>query len=320
MTVRVYRSSDASAPVLRGNTPGDLINVLEKCLVTGYGSKAGAGWTKPYTGTNVAAFRQGAGSNGMYLRIDDTSTAASDRNARIVGYETMSDVNTGAPQSFPTAVQRAGGEYVWTKQSSSTAANAREWIVWADEKLFYMYINPYPERGAGQQKYYNQFWGFGDINSYKTGDATHTMLLGSYPGTSIYSSQNVFQGGSNVSSVGSVNLYMARRFDQLGAPVPMGWHSDYAKMQSTYCNGQLSYPHGPDGGLYMAPIWCHDPNASPYNVRGVFPGLWSHAHSEAIFGHLDTFDGQGDLAGRNFIYIGGGSSSGIIVDQSDNWR
>ena len=43
MTVRIYSSSDAGAPVLRGNTPGDLINLLEKCLVTGYGSKAGAG-------------------------------------------------------------------------------------------------------------------------------------------------------------------------------------------------------------------------------------------------------------------------------------
>ena len=114
MTVRFYSSSDAGAPAVRGNTPGDIINLLTKCLVDGYGAKAGAGWTKPYTGTNVAAFRQGAGSNGMYLRIDDTSTEAGNRNARIVGYETMSDVNTGAPQSFPTAAQRAGGEYVCT--------------------------------------------------------------------------------------------------------------------------------------------------------------------------------------------------------------
>ena len=320
MTVRVYRSSDASAPVLRGNTPGDLINVLDKCLVTGYGAKTAAGWTKPYTGTNVAAFRQGAGSNSMYLRIDDTSTAAGDRPFKITAYETMSDVNTGLPQSFPTNVQESGGMNVWTKQTSSTAANAREWIIWADEKLFYMYLNPYPERAAGAtQKYYTQFWGFGDINTYKTGDATHTMILGSLPGSSIYSSQNIFNGSSNVSSSHG-KLYMARRFDQLGSPIPMGWHSDYVKQSGLYCGGSLSYPHGPDGGLYMAPIWCHDPNSSPYNIRGVFPGLWAHAHPESILAHLDTFEGQGDLAGRNFIYLGGGSGSGIIIDQSDNWR
>lgn len=112
MTMRVYRSSDASAPALRGNTPGDLINVLDKCLVTGYGSLAGAGWTKPFTGTNLAVFRQGAGSNGMYLRVDDTSSAAGSRSARVVGYEVMSDVNNGTPQSFPTAVQYSGGLYV----------------------------------------------------------------------------------------------------------------------------------------------------------------------------------------------------------------
>ena len=319
MTVRVYRSSDASAPALRGNTPGDLINVLDKCLVTGYGSKTAAGWTKPYTGTHTAAFRQGTGSNGMYLRVNDTSTATTDRNARILGFETMSDVNTGAPQSFPTTVQRPDGEYVWTKHSVSAAANAREWIIVADEKLFYMYLNPYPERGTGAQKYYTQFWGFGDINSYKTGDATHTMLLGSMPGTSIYSSQGVFNHQGISSAHGT--LYMARRFDQLGSPVNMGWHSDAVKQGgNAMCSGPLSYPHGPDGGLYLAPVWCHDPSVAPYNVRGIMPGLWSHAHAESILGHLDTFTGQGDLSGRNFIYIGGGSSSGIILETSDTWR
>lgn len=319
MTVRVYRSSDGSAPALRGNTPGDLINVLDKCLVTGYGAKTAAGWTKPYTGTNLAVFRQGSGSNGMYLRIDDTSAAAGDRPIRFIGFETMSDVNTGLPQQFPTAAQYSGGLYAYTKQSSSVAANAREWIIWADEKLFYMYINPYPERAVGQAKYYNQFWGFGDVNTYKTGDATHTMILGTPPGGSIYSSQSVFPAATNLST-GNTQLYMARRFDQLGAPIQMGWHSDYVKQGGNFCSGTLSYPHGPDGGLYMAPVWIHDPTSNPYNIRGVMPGLWAHAHPESILAHLDTFEGQGDLTGRSFIYIGGGSTSGIIVETSNTWR
>lgn len=317
MTVRVYRSSDASAPALRGNTAGDLINVLDKCLVTGYGSQTAAGWTKPFAGTNVAVFRQGAGSNSMYLRVDDTSTAAGSRSARIVGYEAMSDVNNGTPQSFPTSAQYSGGLYVFTKNTSSNAANAREWIIVADEKLFYMYIDTYPE--SPTQNYYNSFWGFGDINSYKTGDATHTMILG-HPATTEYSSQSIFPAQTSVANA-RTSLYMARRFDQLGSPVQMGMHTDAPKMGGgDFCNGVLSYPHGPDGGLYVAPIWCHDPQSSPYNVRGVFPGLWSHCHPISTLGHLDTFTGQGDLAGRTFIFIGGGSSSGVIVETSNTWR
>lgn len=318
MTVRVYRSSDASAPALRGNTPGDLINLLDKCLVTGYGSKTAAGWTKPFTGTNVAVFRQGAGSSGCYLRVDDTSTSATNRGARVKGYEVMTDVNTGTPQPFPTEAQKPGGGFWWTKYSSSTAANPREWIVWADERLFYIYIDNYPE-GTTQENN-NGFYAFGDINAYKPGDATACIIMVDQSDAAPWTSQNNFTGATNMSSSGHNGLFMPRRFDQLGAPVQMGWHSDAAKQNGSSYAGSMSYPHGPDGALLMAPIWCHDPSNNPFNVRGVFPGIWAHCHPSTILNHLDTFDGQGDFAGRNFQYLRGGSSGCLIVDQSDNWR
>ena len=52
MTVRVYRWDDASAPVLTGEV-GKLAALLKACLVTGYGSKTAAGWSNPYSATNV---------------------------------------------------------------------------------------------------------------------------------------------------------------------------------------------------------------------------------------------------------------------------
>lgn len=315
MTVRTYSSTDASAPVLRGNTPGDLINLLEKCLVTGYGSQVGAGWTKPFAGTNVAAFRNGAGSNGMYLRVDDTSTATGGRSARIVGYETMTDINTGSPNPFPLDSQLAGGLWVPTKESSSNASTARPWRVWADEKLFYMQLRYRPESDVYE---YNVFWGFGDINSYMQGDSSHTVIIGYYHGSYYYSSQDIFVGSTTLSS-GSNNMYAARSYTQIGGSKNVGWHTDYVKFGSEFCGGGMAYPHGPDGGLYMAPVWCHEP-VSPYNVRGIFPGLWSHGHNAGILNHLDTFQGQGDLAGRSFIFIRGGFSSGLLIEQSDTWR
>ena len=51
----VYRSDDASAPVITG-TAGDLVMALDAILVNGYGAKSAAGWTIAYTGANKRAY------------------------------------------------------------------------------------------------------------------------------------------------------------------------------------------------------------------------------------------------------------------------
>lgn len=301
MTVRVYSSSDAGAPALRGNTPGDLINLLEKCLVTGYGSKAGAGWTKPYTGTNVAAFRQGAGSNGMFLRVDDTSTATSNRSAKVKGYEAMTDVDTGTPISFPTPTQSADGLYWFTHHGSGSVANPRPWRLIADEMFFYFMLSTYPE--SSNDTNYNECYAFGDIIPYKPGDTTHTVLLGSRSATGPNTSDYYpwYGVGINETLVTRYALVAARSYTNLGGPIYLGWHSDHTKGSTTWGSGRLSYPHGPDGGLYLAPVWVHEAHVSPYNVRGLMPGLWVPCHAEGILSQYQTFDGQGELAGKQFM-------------------
>lgn len=301
MTVRVYSSADAGAPALRGNTPGDLINVLEKCLVTGYGSKTAAGWTKPFTGTNVAAFKQGAGSNGMYLRVDDTSTLTSARAARVVGYETMSDVNTGAPSPFPTAAQTSGGGSWFTHYGSGSVANPRQWMIIADEMFFWLHILTYPEQ-ATSTNYYRECYAFGDIIPFKPGDTTHTVLLANDSPTQPNSSEAYpFYGVSISSGLSRYRLSIARDFTNLGGPITMGWHADSVKGSTSWGSGFLGYPHGPDGGLYLSPVWVHNPNYSPYSVRGIMPGIWVPCHYDGILSQEQLVNGQGDLAGKTFM-------------------
>ncbi|ATS92296.1 tail assembly protein [Stenotrophomonas phage vB_SmaS_DLP_5] len=304
MTVRFYQSSDVDAPVLRGNTPGDMINLLEKCLVTGYGSgpnaKVGAGWTKPFAGTNVACFKQGAGSNGMYLRVDDTSTATSYRKAKVVGYENMVDVNTGSPISFPTPAQNPNQGNWFTYYSSGSLANPRIWQIIADEKFFWFFIKTWPEDGYGT--YYNECYAFGDIIPFKPGDTTHTILLQNDNPDSPNSSETYpFEGVSISSVLTKYRISVARSFTNLGGPITCGWHSDMTKGSSNWGRGNLAYPHGPDGGLYLSPVWLHEPHVSPYNVRGIMPGLWIPCHVAGILSQNQIFDGQGDLAGRKFF-------------------
>ena len=316
MTVRVYSSSDAGAPVLRGNTPGDLINVLEKCLVTGYGAKAAAGWSKPFSGTNVAAFKQGPGSNGMYLRVDDTSTATSSRKAKVVGYETMTDVNTGAPQPFPTLAQNPTGGNWFTHYSSGSVANPRPWMIIADEMFFWLLIKTYPEDTSS---YYRECYAFGDIIPFKPGDTTHTILLQNDSETSPNSSEPYpFQGMNISSTMTRYRLSVARDFTNLGGPITQGWHNDMTKGSSSWGQGQLSYPHGPDGGLYLSPVWMHNPQVSPYSVRGIMPGIWVHCHNYGILPDGQVIEGQGELAGKTFFHRLHYQASALF-EISDTW-
>ena len=75
--VYVYRHDDVGAPQL-DKTPGCMMTIYKACLFTGYGTKAGAGWTMPYEDTvaKVKVFRPPASPNtDFYLRCSaDTGT------------------------------------------------------------------------------------------------------------------------------------------------------------------------------------------------------------------------------------------------------
>ena len=93
---------------------------------------APAGWEKVFSGTNKAVYRSlDVTGTRMYLRVDDTAA----QFARVVGYEAMTDVDTGVNR-FPTEAQRSGG-FWWCKASNATAT-ARGWTLFADSRTFYL--------------------------------------------------------------------------------------------------------------------------------------------------------------------------------------
>ncbi|ASK91041.1 hypothetical protein KWH04_01220 [Xanthomonas campestris pv. trichodesmae] len=317
MTVRFYSSGDASAPALRGNTPGDLINLLTKCLVDGYGAKSGAGWTKPYAGTNLAVFRTGAGSNGMCLRIDDTSVDASNRAARALGFESMTDVNTGTGR-FPLNDQESGG-LMWFTHYSGSPSNARQWFLIADEGFMVLMIQTFPEQLASSSQYYRETYWFGDLVPIGPADAYATVIQGKPAGSSGNTSEShpLDSVGLNTSSSG---LYIARTYTGLGGSLRAGKAHDSAKSGTTAWggNGNLPYPHGPDGALLMSPVWVHEPGStSMAAIRGTLPGIW--APLQYVLQAGDTFAGQGDLTGRSF-FAWRQYENRMCVETTDTWR
>ncbi|MGI2145741.1 hypothetical protein [Shewanella frigidimarina] len=82
LPVTVYRWDDAGAPQLSTNpTPTEIIAVIKACLVTGYGAKAGLGWSVAFenVGTNKVAFRnstfEGSGGYVQFWSTDGSNTA-----------------------------------------------------------------------------------------------------------------------------------------------------------------------------------------------------------------------------------------------------
>ena len=259
------------------------------------------GWTRAYTGTNKAAYRQGAGSNGFLLRVDDSGTATS---ARTVGYESMSDVDTGVAP-FPTAAQVSGGLF-FTK-SSAASATARPYIIACSDKLLLLAIN----HDSSATWATTAVSVFGDTKSYKSGDAFHAVIIGD---TSL-AAGSFAVGGVTGASAGH---YLARTYTQLGTAVTCSKHGDMGLANSVTAfigSTGLTYPHPVDGGLYMSPIFVRE---SSLLARGTLPGYWWPLHAKPLVS-LDTFSGTGALAGKTFIAFNAPANAQVFLETSDTW-
>ena len=314
----IYRSSDGSAPTLSG-TAGELVNLLDKCLVAGYGAKSAAGWTKPLTGTNKAAFKQGAG-NGFYLRVqDDAPGAAGAAEARLRGYETMSDVDTGTGL-FPTVAQAANGTFA--RKSNTASGATRSWIVVADDRTVYVFVLTTDVAN-------NYFtFAFGDFYSLVTSDGYRTFIIGrSLENTATIAVDWLLSLGSVIATGATSNNWVARNYLGTGTSVAI------QKVGNTWAGnaptsisagvGIVPFPNAPDGGIYLNPIYIADITTAPANhFRGRLRGLWQLENDSASLGDGDVFSGVGELSGKTFLIIRlvgtGSTGNGVAIIETSN--
>jgi hypothetical protein len=301
MTVTVYRSDDASAPVLSG-TAGSLIALLDACLVNGYGAKAAAGWTKAFAGTNQAAYRMPAGSNQHYLAVDDTTTTY----ATLRGYEAMTAVATGTGP-FPTTTQLSTST---VPKSSAADTTARFWVLVTNGTMVYLHIATTVVSDGSTAT----MVGFGQILSSKVGDAYGTILICNT--NSSYTS-NVMQ--AVVTSVAGSLLsghYLARSYTQVGGSTQCTKGVDPFLCAGGVVIGAsgMAYPMPVDGGLYMSPVRLSEASL----LRGVMPGLWAPAHNKPL-AHLDTVSGSGASSGKTFLALNIYSNAQVLIETSNTW-
>lgn len=267
---------------------------------------AALGWTKVFTGTNKAVYKPSdPAATGCYLRVDDTAAT----NARVSGFETMSDVDTGTGQ-FPTAVQLSGGMY-WMKSTI--------WAVVGDGRGFYLMM------GAATNPLYSVEF-FGDIVSDKPGDAYACALFGasaSQTGNSTNTQCISWVAGPTSNYHG----YMPRSYTAVGGAIATGRYvAPWPNTASNYSGtgpGDHVYPNGADNSLRPAVQFVVSNNS----VRGTLPGCYAFFQNgvNAAFNNLDTIAGAGDLAGRVLRMFRSGSPSGsstngtIACDVTGPW-
>jgi hypothetical protein len=307
MPVTVYRSTDASAPTLSG-TVGDLVNVLDKCLVAGYGAKAAAGWTKPFTGANAASFRQGGG-NSFYLDVNDNGPGAGGAvEARVRGYETMTAVATGTGL-FPTAAQLAAGIIV--RKSAAVSATTRVWTLVADDRSFYLFVQSGDTAGCWL------CFCFGDFYSYLSGtDNFRTLIVGRVTENSAtVSTDNTDKVSTGLAA--TTGHYVARSYTGLGGALNVGKVGDILGFTSVF-GGTIATPNPADGNVWVAPVKITEPTATA--VRGKMRGFMDWLHAVGTFTDQDTVTGAGAYAGHTFLlFKTTGNAAAYCVDIVGPW-
>lgn len=310
MAWTLYKSTDASAPVLTGQA-GSLVALLDAILVNGYGSKPAAGWSIKLTATNARAYRMGAAAKArfdLYVLDDGVNGTGSTRQAYIRMFEDCTSlVNPGA------GTNAFGSGYA--RKSTSTDATARAWVAVADARTLIFYSATGDTAGISQGFY------AGEIFSYTPNDVWQACLIPRNDGSNNSQENITYYNGAG--GQGNTGGQIAR--NHLGISPPAGgvniikWGSI---MSSGSIPGYLVFPHPPDSGLWMAQFLVGHLQYGQYGLRGHLRGIWQVLHPSGTFNEGDTFSGVGAMAGKTFHILGTYNASSptggaIALESSD---
>jgi len=276
-------------------------------------------WQKVYAGVNKAVWRSGdQQANGHYLRIDDSGTTY----ARVRGYESMTDVDTGNGP-FPADTQMSGGGY-WYK---STAANttAVRWKLFCDSRAVLLAVAPASTAAAAISA---PMRGFGDpLPLHPGGDPWCTFLSSGGSGTA--SSNGQLECGYASSNASNGMTTAPRAWQGLGGCAQLD--------AATYCGASSSqsgndatlgaFPSVIDGRMLLSSVFLRETGTTP--PRADVPGVLRipQTGALALLADGDVVSATGGLQGRRLVAVATVSTAltsapvGVyLVDATGPWR
>jgi hypothetical protein len=258
---------------------------------------APAGFTKPYSGTQLAVYRQPVGTScGFYLDVDDNQV----QDAHVRAYEVMTGLGAGTAP-FPTVAQvSSGGIY---KSNTLLTTKARPWICITNGKSFYFWNNPNETAGLGTPR--GSLFFFGDYDSYVPGDTSNCAIRRPY-GIGDNSGTSMLQTG-----LGNYGAYHARAANgSVQSVITCSLNPEQAALYHPYgyAYGNLNrltyYPEPVTGKLFLSSVPVSEmlvSYGSRITLHGKYPGFYI-SHSDLTgFATGSIISGTGDLAGREFM-------------------
>ena len=377
MGMKWFSHEMAGAPVLSG-TAGSLINVLDACLITGFGAKqvqsgtvadgqavltvdntngykaestlliegvtgtcaalngerrvvavtantitvkaagvangaldgtvtlkyAPAGWTQPFTDTNVAVYKQGdITATGILLRIDDTGGAT----AWARGFEEMSDANTGTGltptlaqiSSYPKGIQ-------WHKRYDSSGG---KWSVFATNRYVYFCTRT----STTTYKHGNHIVFAGDLDNARDGDNFAWAIVGGLEPA--YYPDRYGMAVSNVDGRTNFYCYLPRALSGVVGAVAGRRFNTRASAQASniLLSGSGYFMEGAYPTQEQALKTC-DVYVYETANRGTFPKLMHIAQNvSGTFRDFNIIDGAGDAHGKTLMSIISGPDNEIAT-------
>ena len=296
--VTYYKSTDAGAPVINGEA-GSLIAALDACLVTGYGDKAAAGWTKPLEGTNKAVFRNDAvAGSGRFFQCLNDGTALGGSTLHVCGirgFASMTTVDDGV-EPFPTVEARSMGQLIRTGSASGNATGV-EWHIMADSRAVHLFIGG----GTGWTLAINRtnlcsgHAFFGDLahQPYPI-DPYATICAGANTNGTPTAFNNSTLGGNG----GAFTALMRNYLGSVGA-ISTNLSPDSMRAESTFLgrvSGGSREWSDHTGIELLSKLGCYDSNTP--TPRGYIPGVlafWSRAHPTWDISEAVTIAGESYL-------------------------
>lgn len=277
-------------------------------------------WSKPFTGVNKAVFRStDVQSYGHYLRLDDSGTMT----ARVVGYESMTDADTGTGP-FPTAAMIAGGGYV--HKSTSANSSAVRYAMAADSRSVHWAIEPGTPGSSTPRN--SNLRGFGDpIALAPAGDVWSAYLSCITTTGSTFLESGSLNG--QITSSGFGLTVTPRAVSGLGSAV---LHNavPYTGVATSFSGNDSTLGAAPsqvDGKIYLSKLFLRLA-AGTEPPRAIVPGVAFVPQTglTALLVPHDQMSGAGDWAGRTLLAIGAGANAATaptgvaFIDITGPWR
>lgn len=261
---------------------------------------AALGFTKPYSGTNLAAYRSSdVTGTQFYLRVDDTAAL----NARVRAHETMTSISDDTLR-FPTEAQSAGGN--WWPKSNSADSTPRRWVLFGNGKIFYLAIN----WQSNSQTNMSLVAAFGDLIPAGGSDSYRCIVQGF--NSSGYTTPGQNSGEFDYIAATTTTTVMPRPYTGIGSPIPCARsHPTFLVQASGYRSGDTStnhipYPNPSDGGLYVTPYFVAQ--GTDRVLRGRAPGYYAIPQNVggSVFAHREKVSAISGLSGRKVMILNTG--------------